>query len=238
MNSDRKYLGMTIPQLGVLAGLAGALFLILCVGGWLILGGGLNTASPQQIPTAIESTATLAAPPTATFTPAPTAIPYEQLIPQGWKQQRTDLVEIWVPSDYRETTIKDLVILDDQLTLELSLARTLTKKTLYNLYVVIGYEPLRGDSLESHFELSPTLPPSTPIVNRVVERRNVVLNGTPAVRFLLEGKSTDNLDVNTLAFVIQDGGTVWIVQYWTQINEFYDNLETFEKSILTFRPLK
>ncbi|MFN8425617.1 MAG: hypothetical protein U0X87_05080 [Anaerolineales bacterium] len=128
MNSGRKYFGMTIPQLGVLAGLAGALFLILCVGGWLILGGGVNTASPQQIPTAIEPTVTLAAPPTATFTPMPTAIPYEQLIPQGWKQQRTDLVEIWLPSDYRQTTIKDLVILDDQMTLELSLARTLTKK--------------------------------------------------------------------------------------------------------------
>ncbi len=238
MNSGRKYFGMTIPQLGVLAGLAGALFLILCVGGWLILGGGVNTASPQQIPTAIEPTVTLAAPPTATFTPMPTAIPYEQLIPQGWKQQRTDLVEIWLPSDYRQTTIKDLVILDDQMTLELSLARTLTKKTLYNLYVVIGYEPLRGDSLESHFELSPTLSPDTPITTRIVEQRNVVLNGTPAVRFVLEGKSTDNLDVNTLAFVIQDGSTVWIVQYWTQINEFYTNLETFEKSILTFRPVK
>lgn len=238
MDSTRKYFGMTIPQLGILAGLAGALCLILCVAGWLIFGGGLNTASQQQIPTAIGPTVTPVVSPTVTFTPAPTAIPYEQLIPSGWKQHKTALVEIWLPGDYRKTTIKDLVILDKQITLELTLSRTLSDTSLYNLYVIVAYEPLQGDSLDSHIEISNAESTATPSTFRVVEQRHVLLNATPAIRFLYEGKSTDNLDVNSLVFVILDGNTVWYVQYWTQINEFYNQLETFEKSILTFRPVK
>ena len=238
MDSNRKYFGMTIPQLGILAVLAGVLVLILCVAGWLIFSGGLNTASQQQIPTAMGPTVTPVVSPTVTFTPAPTAIPYEQLIPSGWKQHKTALVEIWLPSDYRKTTIKDLVIFDKQITLELTLSRTPTDSSLYNLYVIIAYEPLQGDSLDSHLEISNAESTATPTTFRVVEQRNVFLNATPAIRFLYEGKSTDNLDANSLVYVMLDGNTVWYVQYWTQINEFYNQLETFEKSILTFRPVK
>jgi len=238
MNSSRKYLGMTIPQLGVLAGLAGALLLILCIGGWLILGGGSNTASPQQIPTGIESTATLVVLPTVTLTPAPTAVPYEQLIPQGWKQHRTDLIEIWLPSDYRKTAIKDLVVLDKRVVVELTLSQTPTETSLYHLYVIIASEPLQGDSLDSHLEISAVEATATPTTFRLVEQQDVLLNATPAIRLLYEGKSTDNVDVNSLIFVVLDGNTVWYVEYWTQINQFYNNLETFEKSILTFRPVK
>lgn len=238
MNPSRKYLGMTIPQLGVLAGLAGVLLLILCIGGWLILGGGSNTASPQQIPTGIESTATLVVLPTITLTPAPTAVPYEQLIPQGWKQHRTDLIEIWLPSDYRKTTIKDLVVLDQQVVVELTLSQTPTDTSLYHLYVIIASEPLQGDSLDAHLEISAVEAAATPTTFRIVEQREVVLNATLAIRLLFEGKSTDNVDVNSLVFVVLDGNTVWYVEYWTQINQFYNNLETFEKSILTFRPVK
>src|SRR5690606_33173227 len=103
MDSNRKYLGMTVPQLGILAGLAGALCLILCVGGYLIVGGNLTLANPQPvIPTAILPTVTLASPPTMTPTLAPTAIPYEQLIPSGWKQFNTSLIEMWMPTTYKQ----------------------------------------------------------------------------------------------------------------------------------------
>ncbi|HMS00080.1 MAG TPA: hypothetical protein PKK96_02880 [Anaerolineales bacterium] len=239
MNQNRKYLGMTIPQLGVLGALAGTLVLILCVAGYFIFTGGVTSRAPQPVaPTLVIPTATLVAPPTSTPTLAPTAIPYEQLIPQGWKQQKTANIEIWLPSDYRQTTVKDLVFLDKQISVELTLSRTPTKTSLYHLYVIIAREPLRGDSVISHLESSPTDMPAAPTTFRVVEERNVLLNTTPAVRLLVEGKSTDNVDVNTLVYVFLEDDTVWYVEYWTQINEFYNQLETFEKSILTFRLVK
>jgi len=239
MNPNRRYLGMTIPQLGVLGALAGTLILILCVAGYFIFTGGVTSMAPQPVaPTLVIPTATLVVPPTSTPTLPPTAIPYEQLIPEGWKQHKTANIEIWLPSDYRKTTIKDLLILDKQITLDLTLSRTPTTTTLYNLYVIIAYEPLQGDTLESHLMNSAAEITATPLPLRIVDQRNVFVNSAPALRILYEGKSTDNLDVNSLLYVFLNGNTVWYVEYWTQINEFYKELEVFEKSILTFRPVK
>lgn len=230
---------MTISQLGILGALTGTLVLILCIAGYLIFAGRVISLAPQPIaPTTVLATATLVAPPTSTPTLVPTAIPYEQLIPQEWKQFKTSKVELWLPGDYRQATIKDLVFLNKELTAELTLSRTPTDTSLYNLYVIIASEPLRGDSIDSHLESLPTNMPTTPTTSRLVEERNIFLNGTPALRLLSEGKSSDNLDVNALTFVFLDGNTVWYLEYWTQINEFYNHLETFEKSALTFRFVK
>ena len=236
MNSGRKYFGMTIPQLGVLAGLAGALFLILCVGGWLILGGGVNTASPQQISTiAVSPTATLIVTPTITPTSAPTAIPYDQMIPKGWVQHKTALVELWMPSAYKESKlpIPETEALSAQISITLLQPGT-KKTTAYNKWAVVSYEPLTLESLDSFLDLKIQ---SVELPARVVERRNVNLNGTPAVRVLAEFR-VDNLDAKELIYVFQDGGTVWYVSFWAEINEFYENIETFEKAALTFRPVK
>lgn len=239
MDSNQKYLGMTVPQLGIIGGLAGLLCAVLCVGGWLILGDGVLPSAPQPIPPTAHSTATMFVPPTLTPTIVPTTIPYEQLIPQGWKQHKTPLVEIWLPGEFRKTTKKVIEFYQKQITLELSLTRTPTETTIYNMYVIVAYEPLRGDSLDSHFELAPTLPPETSThPSRLVEQRDVILNGKPALRLLLEEKTLDNLDFNSLIFVFIDGDLVWYVQYSAHLIEFYTNLETFEKSILTFRPVK
>ena len=235
MDSNRKYLGMTIPQLGILAGLAGALCLILGVTGWLIFGGGLNMASPQQDPAPVNPTATLILTPTITPTLAPTAVPYEQLIPQGWVQHRTALVELWMPSVYKESRlpIPEGEALAAQIALTL-LQPASTRTSVYNKWAIVSYEPLTLNSLDSFLDVKIQ---SVQLPARVVERRNVVLNGVPAVRIVAESR-VDNLDVNELAFVIQDGGTVWYVSFLAEINEFYEQLETFEKSALTFRPVK
>jgi hypothetical protein len=235
---NRKFSGMTGSQIGILAGLALLVFCLFGITGYLIFTGGLGLPGSRQAPSSPEPIATLIVPPTSTPTIVPSAIPYEQLIPEGWIQHTTSLMEIWLPSDYRKTTIKDLSILNKQLTVELTLSRTPTDTSLYNLYVIIAHEPLQGDSLTSHLEYSPTDLPATPTTLRVVEQRNVHINATPAVRLVFEGKSSDNIDANSLVYVFLDGNTVWYVEYWTQINEFYNHLEIFEKSILTFRLVK
>ncbi len=235
MDSTRKFFGMTVPQLGILAGLAGALCLILCVGGWLIFASGSTMANPQQISMTVNPTATLVLTPTITPTVGPTAVPYEQLIPQGWVQHRTALVELWMPSVYKDSKlpIPEGEALAAQIALTLQQPAS-TKTSVYNKWVIVSFEPLTLDSLDSFLAVKIQ---SVQLPARIVERRNVVLNTVPAVRIVAETR-VDNLDVNELIFVIQDGGTVWYVSYLAEINEFYEHLETFERSVLTFRLVK
>jgi hypothetical protein len=55
-----------------------------------------------------------------------------------------------------------------------------------------------------------------------------------AVRLMFERKR-NNLDVNDLLFVFQDGSTVWYVKFSAEIKEFYELLPPFEESVKTFR---
>ncbi len=233
MNQNRKFFGMTIQQVGILAGLAGALCLILCIGGYLIFGGGLSPAGSQILPT-VEASPTLAVIPTVTFTPAPTPIPYEQLIPTGWNQFRTARTEIWLPAGFKDTKLKlpkgaiwvaasDLVI-----------TQPASKSNTFAKSVVISYESITTDSLKSFVDLKIQSVPSTA---RLVDRGVNTLNTTEAIRLTFETR-VDNADVNQLVYIIQDGNTVWYVLFYAQINEFYENLELFDNSIHTFRLVK
>ncbi len=233
MDTNRKYFGMTVPQLGVLAGLAGALCLILCVAGYLIFGSGLSLAGQQPVsPNVVNPTATLILPPTVTPTFAPTAIPYEQLIPVGWKQHRTDLIEIWAPPEYKTSKLPEGMAFEANTAL--SISHLASKSELYNKRILVFYEPLTADSLDAFLDmkiqaLDPTI--------RIVDRRKVNLNGLDAIRLTAEAR-VDNIDVNELAFVIQDGGTVWYVEYVAQIIDYFELLPMFEQSILTFRVVR
>jgi hypothetical protein len=168
------------------------------------------TSTPFVIPTIT---------PTLTFTP----VPYEQLIPEGWNQHKTALMEIWLPSNFKVTN-KDA----DE---ELALVGSNPKTSSYKMSVTVSYAPLATDSLDTYVDASLAKMDSTV---RAVERREVSLNGADAVRMVFETR-VDSVDVNELVYVIQDGGTAWVVFYVAQINEFYDTLPTFEQSVKTFR---
>jgi hypothetical protein len=236
MNSNRKYFGMTTSQLGIVGGLAGVLCLILLVGGWFILGGGLNTASPQQIPTTVNLTATLIVPPTFTPTTAPTAIPYEQLIPTGWKQHKTVLAEIWLPPTYKTAKLENFEGSPGfVISPELVLSQPASGGSAYNEWFVIEYEPLTGDSLDSHLDTQiQELPPDI----RLVERNREFLNSTEVIRLVFETRLEGNVDAKILTYVFLDGNTIWYVEYFAQINEFFNLLETFKQSAQTFRVVK
>src|SRR5512145_1774500 len=99
MDLNKKYFGMTVTQLGILAGLAGFALLLFCIVGYLMLGK-LTGSSASHLATPTVSpqpTVTLVMTPTPTTTPAATPLPYESLIPAGWVQYRTALFEIWMP---------------------------------------------------------------------------------------------------------------------------------------------
>ena len=100
--------------------------------------------------------------------------------------------------------------------------------------VIVSYEPLNAESIDTYIDsqlltVDPTI--------RVVERREISLNEMDAIRMVFEAR-VETVDVNELVYVIQDGDTAWAVLYAAQINEFYEMLPEFERSIKTFRILR
>jgi len=234
MNQNRKYLGMTITQIGILAGLAGFAFLLFCIVGWLVIskGGGGNQVIP---PTAfVQPTVTLIVNATPTSTPAPTPVPYETLIPTGWEQHQTPLHEIWMLPGYKSASPDTLITgLGNSPILDLSLRGTYAAKSANKVYVTVAYEPLTDDFDKF---LNDRLAALGPLVS---ERSKVNLNGLSATRLVFSGrKGNNNTDINELTYVVLDGSTVWYVQYTAEITDFYNMLATFETSAKTFRLVK
>src|SRR5512141_2814697 len=105
MSQDRKYFGMTIQQIGILVGLVLTVCLLFGVTGLLVLRrgvSGLFSRAPVNTPV-VRLTATPFVIPTVTPTETPTPIPYDQLIPAGWVQFKTGLIEIWLPPSFKST---------------------------------------------------------------------------------------------------------------------------------------
>jgi hypothetical protein len=237
MNLDRKYFGMTVSQLGILAGLAGLVLLLFCVVGWLVVGK-IRGRAFSPVPTAaprLQPTVTLMPTLAVTTTPAPTPVPYESLIPAGWAQYRTALYEIWMPAGYKTTNTTDVLVtgLGGNPMVDLSLRGATSSKSPNKIYMTVSYEPMTTDSFDNFIITRLTSLGISPS-----ERSKVTLNTVPAVRMIFSGRKGDNTDINELTYVILDGTTVWYVQYTAEITEFYNLLANFESSAKTFRVVK
>jgi hypothetical protein len=233
---DRKYFGISRRQLGILAGMAVVACLLFGVTGLLALRNGSNLFSRSPEPTAIiQPSPTRLISPTAAITETPTPIPYEQLIPYGWIQHKTQLIELWVPPEFTSAVAGEVSgVSGSSVYLNLALIST-SSKSSYSTSVSVSYEPLTSDSLKEFLDARlSNIPPG---VNRV-EHRTVSINATEAVRLMFESQADNNLNINDLLFVFQDGSTVWYVKYSAEIAEFYEMLPFFEESIKTFRVVK
>jgi hypothetical protein len=232
MQQNRKYFGMTLSQLGLLAGLAGAACLLFGLAGWFVLRGksGLLARAPENTPVS-RATSTMIVIPTLTPTQTPTPVPYEMLIPSGWEQFKTGLIEIWLPSSFKLGDPKLLSTSTNFAVPELIITGATSKSSLYQMLVTVSYEPLTGNALDTFLDSRIA---KFPAEVHMAERRKVSVNSTDAVRFLFETRS-NNIDIDVLAYVFLDGSTVWYVEYAAQINEFYEMLPTFEDSVKTFR---
>lgn len=236
MDDEQKYFGMTKIQIGIVAGMAGVLILIVCVGVFLLFRN-LNpsVSAPQMTSTPAPTvTSVVVTLPTVTPTPAPTAIPYEQLIPAGWKQYKTSLVELWLPSNFK---LGDKQVLNQTAQLafnELFITEIPSKTSAYNMLVSVSYDLMTGASLDEFLEAKIK---ELPAEVRVTDRRTVYVNAVEARRLMIEFRA-NNIDINDMVYVFLDGDTVWYVEYVAQIGEFFNNLPVFEQSIQTFRPVK
>jgi hypothetical protein len=227
---------MTTQQLGFLGGLAAVACLLFSCLMVLIVRRGLNgsPANPAQknTPAVVLSTFTPVVTPTITPTQTLTPIPYEQLIPLGWVQYKTALIEIWMPSEYKKASAGAVTAVSGKaVTLNLGLIST-SKTSTYKPTVSISYEPLAASTLEEFIDQKLA---DTPLDVNIAERRKVTINSVDAYRIVFETHTKTNIDANELLFVFQDGGTVWYVKYSAEIKEFFELLPIFEESVKTFR---
>jgi hypothetical protein len=172
--------------------------------------------------------------PTLTPTITPTPLPYEQLIPAGWNQYETSLVEIWLPSNFKLADNRTVNTTAGFALPELLIAEVPSKSSAYTMLVAVSYDLLTGDSLDKFLDAKF---PSLPYQARVSDRRTVYVNTVEARRIVVEFR-INNIDYNDMVYVFLDGQTVWYVEYVAQISEFFDNLPIFEQSIQTFRTVK
>lgn len=234
MTQDRTYLGMTIRQVGILAGLAAVACLLFGTTGFLALRGRFSSQVPTVLP-ASQSTATPFVLPTLVPTATLTAIPYEQLIPQGWEQHRTTLVELWLPVGFKSAGRHTASIVSgNSSVLELSLAGTSPTSSHDTVFVSVAYEPLTATSLDALLDdrLS-NLPPEV----RLAERRKVVVNATEVHRLMFEWQNA-NVFTDDLLFIFLDGSTIWYVTYSAELRDFFEMLPVFDDSVKTFRIVK
>jgi len=233
MNGEQKYFGMTRTQIGILAGLAGTLLVLVCIGGYLISRSGGFGFGGSSDPTAVPTvTSVMVTPLTPTPTISPTPIPYEQLIPAGWNQYKTSLIEIWMPGNFKLADRNTKDVTANFGTPELLLAEVSSKSSAYTMLVRVSYDLSTGGSLDT---LLDEKFPNIPFQARISDRRTVFINTHEARKIVIEFK-VENIDYNNLVYVIQDGSTIWYVEYVAEISEFFENLPVFEQSINTFRP--
>ena len=233
MSQDRKYFGMTIRQLAILVGLGVFACVLFGVVGVFALRRGLNGLSsraPQTTPT-VQLTATPFAIPTITPTGTSTPIPYDQLIPAGWIQHKTALIELWLPANFKAAGPGAVSgVSGNSAILEEALISS-SQSSLYKTSVSISYEPLTSDTLENFLNARIS---SISTEANLTEHRKVSINSVNAYRLMFE-RHTNNVDTNGLMFVFQDGSVVWYVEYSAEITDFYEMLPIFEQSIKTFR---
>ena len=236
MDLNKKYFGMTVTQIGILAGLAGFALLLFCIVGYLVLGKVTGSSAPQ-VATAtdtLQPTVTMVTTPTFTTTPESTPLPYESLIPAGWVQYRTALFEIWMPVGYKTPKTTDMLVtgLGGSPIMDLSLRGSVSAKAPNKIYMTVSYEPVTADTLDAFVTARLAGLGVTPS-----ERNKVTLNTVPAVRLVFSGRK-GNTDINELTYVILDGTTVWYIQYTAEITDFYNTLANFESSVKTFRVVR
>jgi len=231
MTESRKYFGMTTSQLGILGGLAVAACLVFMLTGWFVFRGGSGfSRTPANTP-APQATSTPFVIPTITPTLTSTPVPYEQLIPTGWTQHRTELVELWLPSEFKSAGSGISGISGNSILLEMALTGAVSDSSAYEMFVTVSFEPLTSDSLDTFVDSRLS---NIPADINMAERRKILINSTEAYRLMFEGHS-QNVSTNDLLFIFQDGSVIWYVRYSAEIKEFYEMLSTFEQSVKTFR---
>lgn len=258
----KRYFGMTLAQVGVLAILACLACSLTSAGLFFVLKSLTppisvtpNTYTKFETPTP-EMTATPTLTATPTRTPSPTPTKYEDTIPAGWNQYRElfryeiwfppeytpvdqrgklqELIQLYEDSGYSELAQQRTATLDEDVShYVLWMADTIVSPLRYQTNVSIATYPLEKRSLSGYVDLQvQELPPSI----RVMERRPYSIGNYAAERLWLEN-SLSNTTLGMVMYVIRAQHDVWVITCYTHFNEFYIRQPLFDQIVNTFRTL-
>jgi hypothetical protein len=246
---SRRWMGMSVRQIGLLAGMAALNCAVLCVAVSLLagplgeaMGNTANTPTPAaDTPTAEVITPTITRTPTVMKTPI-----------GGWRVYSGNGMSITLPDSYiggdpgsEATRIKK----------ELSAAGLDTSK-IENLftqtppYRFLAYGFPNGSSVHP-FVLIASDPGNTAsnldaYINLILQmdadsfffldRSNAYLDHYVAVRYTVESKT--NRTIREYQYFLQDeNASYWVIAYTTTLASFADRIADFELSAMTFQAL-
>ncbi len=254
----RRYLGMTVTQLVIVAGLALLACLLMGVLAYLIVRSVLGGASASvAVPQSATATPTFTATFTPTITPTPTAtpIPYESVLPPGWNQLRYAQVELWVPPsfvggdmfDNRNATLAAIAALGPQFsnisesvaqipptTLLLAVDSNLGRYMVIT-NVIVFFESAAFSSLDAYpnYYLQTYYLPNVPN-SYIQENRAYLIRDFPGRRFIISARRGTSEFTETV-YILQDGDTIWAVSCVTSAAELYERLSVFDQIAQTLR---
>jgi hypothetical protein len=258
---NKRYFGMTVLQLSILGCLA-CVVLGSVGASFKFISGMLGNQGERTLETVVETStsAAMATPlprPTPSMTAAPTPIPYEALVPPGWKQYRdqTKGYEIWLPPEFEarepraqlEEIIRKYEEIGDTETaqyqrsiFEQSLERyvlwtidSIPSPLQYQTTILLARDPLTAESLTKYIDEIVQNPSGS---LALLERKPNPFGSLEAERLWFEGKEATT-NFGEAYYVIRVGDTVWSIACATHINEFYIRLPVFDQVASTFRML-
>lgn len=238
----KRFLGMTIPQWGVL----GVMFLCMCgvvVGGytWLNLQAAAASVPPAlQVPIVTPpSTFTPAPTATATITPSPTPITYKSLIPQGWLRFAGAGIEIYLPPSYAIQTDEELgrsvrLLGNEESAPPLIFGFLDSTPSAYKMTTTLQvmarspFAPSLDEMVDVEFErLSRE--------GRLLERDEFVFKlGTYDARKLVFDYNIDGTYAGLAFYVIYSDNAIYYLGFVTPFNELYTRLPDFDAAVQTF----
>ncbi len=239
----KRYLGMTVPQLGSLG------ILFLCIG-CLFIGGywWLNSmvAAAYAVPESNFTPAPSATPlpsETPLPTPSPTPITYESRIPAGWKQFKPEAapgMEIWFPESYVLQTgeNKTIQILGGEEDEDIINTILLLEDTTPSPYLIIttfklAARSIFGSDLDKMINDQFALLMSA---GRLIERDPFVFEteAYPARRLIFD-INVGGVDAGLAIYVVQVDVKLYFLGFASPFNELYTRLPDFDRIAQTFR---
>ena len=244
INLSKRYIGMTVTQLMILAclvlGLCGTL-----VGGYGLLNTLVAVKYNPTMPVLTEGPTVTPVTPMPTLTPLPSAtpspIPYEATIPEGWKQFTAPTapgMEMWFPPIYevynpssKLDVVKTYLIRQDDYQRILTLVDT--TKSPYLLYTTfeIGNEPMRAANLDDTIDIIFSVLMRDA---QLMERDQFEIGNYPA-RKLVFNSNTNGVNAAYVIYPVQIGATAWYLSFATPYNEVYSRVPVFDQIAHTFR---
>jgi len=241
----KRFIGMTANQLIMLGGMTVFLCCVLA-GGMGLLNLLVGTvyapaATSLDLPTPPASpTAAPALPPTQT--PAPTEIPYEALIPQGWKQftlPEAPGMEFWLPGTYKVLSGKEKdnsspaplygPNMDD---MKMLMVLVDSQESMLLLYTnaFVSAVSMRGDFDEM---MDLVFGPMSR-KGRLIERRETEVSGLPAQKLVFD-INVNGVNAGIVVYAFQRGGELWQFGFITPYNELFARMDEFDAASRVFR---